>query len=118
MFERDAREPILESAKAAHYPTLDLNASYGKSEIEGLGPGSAGLASSSGNGTRTEGVISLSLNAPLYRGGGTQASVRRLRSLLAAADQTLLTVQRNVRVNTRSLFRQVNTNIESASALE
>jgi outer membrane protein len=34
------------------------------------------------------------------------------------ADQALNTVRRDVRVNTRSLFRQVNTNIESASALE
>jgi outer membrane protein len=63
-------------------------------------------------------VISLTLNVPLYLGGGTQAGVRQQRSLVTVADQALNTVRRDVRVNTRSLFRQVNTNIESASALE
>ena len=63
-------------------------------------------------------MISLTLNVPLYLGGGTQAGVRQQRSLVTVADQALNTVRRDVRVNTRSLFRQVNTNIESASALE
>ncbi len=51
-------------------------------------------------------------------GGGTQAGVRQQRSQVTVAEQSLETVRRDVRVNTRSLFRTVNTNIESASALE
>jgi outer membrane protein len=51
-------------------------------------------------------------------GGGTQAGVRQQRSLVNVAEQSLRTVRRDVRVNTRSLFRTVNTNIESASALK
>ncbi|MGQ7275994.1 TolC family outer membrane protein, partial [Marinobacter sp. V034] len=124
LFQLDASESTLKSARAGHYPTLDLNASYGQTEIDGLGaggtggtPGSGG-ATRAGNGTTTEGVIALRLNVPLYLGGGTQASVRQQRSLVTVADEALRTVRRDVRVNTRSLFRQVNTNIESASALE
>ncbi|MEX2473677.1 TolC family outer membrane protein [Marinobacter sp.] len=124
LFELDASKSTLESRKARHYPTLDLNASYGETDIEGLGPGATGStagsggASRTGNGTTTEGVIGVTLNLPLYLGGGTQAGVRQQRSLVTVADEALNTVRRDVRVNTRSLFRQVNTNIESASALE
>lgn len=124
LLELDASESTLESRKAGHYPTLDLNASYGVTDINGLGPGGTGSttgsggATRSGNGATTEGVISLTLNVPLYLGGGTQAGVRQQRSLVNVAEQALNTVRRDVRVNTRSLFRQVNTNIESASALE
>lgn len=117
VFQLDASESTLNSTKAGHSPTLDLSISYGQNEIDGLGPGRTGTAAG-GNGTTTEGVIALRLNVPLYLGGGTQASVRQQRSLVTVADQALRTVRRDVRVNTRSLFRQVNTNIESASALE
>ncbi|MCL7944035.1 TolC family outer membrane protein [Marinobacter sp. ATCH36] len=124
LLELDASKSTLESRKAGHYPALDLNASYGVTDISGLGPGGTGStagsggATRSGNGATTEGVISLTLNVPLYLGGGIQAGVRQQRSLVTVADQALNTVRRDVRVNTRSLFRQVNTNIESASALE
>lgn len=118
LFQLDASESTLKSTKAGYYPTVDLNASYGRTEIDGLGPGRTGSTAGTGNGTTTEGVIGVTLNVPLYTGGGTQASVRQQRSLVSVADEALRTTRRDVRVNTRSLFRQVNTNIESASALE
>ncbi|WP_177186114.1 TolC family protein [Marinobacter sp. OP 3.4] len=113
-----------EALKAGHYPTLDLNISYGETDIDGLRAGNTGGTSGSGgatrtgNGTTTEGVIGVTLNVPLYSGGGTQAGVRQQRSRVTAADEALSTVRRDVRVDTRSFFRSVNTNIESASALE
>ena len=118
LYELNANEATLRAAKAGHLPTLDLNASYGRTEISGLDqPGIAFQARSSGSST-TEGVVSLSLNVPLYLGGGVQAGARQQRSLVDVAEQTLRTVRRDVRVNVRSLYRTVNTNIESASALE
>ena len=111
-------EANLKSAKAGHYPTLDLNASYGKSKIDGLEDGSAGTFQTQRDGTTTQGVIGLTLNVPLYTGGGTQAGVRQRRSLVTVAEESLKTVRRDVRVNTRSLFLTVNNNIETASALE
>ncbi|MGF2688470.1 TolC family outer membrane protein [Marinobacter sp. DUT-3] len=117
MYELNTSEANLKVSKAGHYPTLDLNASYGKSEIDGLDNGSAPVQQRA-DGTTTEAVIGVTLNVPLYMGGGTQAGVRQQRSLVTVAEQGLETTRRDVRVNTRSLFRTVNTNIETASALE
>ncbi|MDX1757535.1 MAG: TolC family outer membrane protein [Marinobacter sp.] len=110
-YDLDASESTLKTAKSGHYPTLDLNASYGESDVDGTRTGLR-------DGSTTQGSLSLTLNVPLYTGGGTQASVRQQRSLVDVAQQTLETVRRDVRVNTRSLYRSVNTNIESAAALE
>lgn len=119
IYQLDASQTTLKTAKSGHYPTLDLNASYGDTKIDGLsGSGSVAAAQANTDGTTTQGVISLSLNVPLYMGGATQAGVRRQRSLVDVAEQSLRTVRRDVRVNTRSLFRTVNTNIETASALK
>lgn len=119
MYDLNASESGLKQAKAGHYPTLDLSASYGKSDIHGMeqnGPGVSPL--SQRDGETTQGVIALNLKVPLYSGGGTQAGVRQQRSLVTVAEQSLNTVRRDVRVNTRSLYLTVNNNIETASALE
>lgn len=117
LYDLNASEANLKVAKAGHYPTLDLNASYGKSDVDGLDQATTPIQQRS-DGTTTEGVIGVRLNIPLYAGGGTQAGVRQQRSLVTVAEQGLETVRRDVRVNTRSLYLTVNTNIESASALE
>jgi outer membrane protein len=114
LYDLNTSEADLKAAKSGHLPTLDLNASYGKSDIDGLDQPTTNQRA----GTTTEAVIGVTLNVPLYMGGGTQAGVRQQRSLVNVAEQSLLTVRRDVRVNTRSLFLTVNTNIESASALE
>lgn len=116
VYDLNATEANLKTAKSGHLPTLDLNASYSKSDIDGIDGSSAVFIQR--NGTTTEAQIGVTLNVPLYMGGGTQAGVRQQRSLVTASEQTLETVRRDIRVNTRSLYRTVNTNIESAHALE
>ncbi|MBS3804807.1 MAG: TolC family outer membrane protein [Oleiphilaceae bacterium] len=117
IFQVDSSKLTLKSAKADHYPTVDLSASYIESDVSGLETG--GFATiGSADGITTDAVIQLSVRMPLYAGGGIQAGVRQQRSLVDVAEESLNTVRRDVRVNTRSLFRTVNTNIESASALE
>ncbi|WP_373001411.1 TolC family outer membrane protein [Marinobacter sp.] len=116
LYELNANEASLREAKAGHYPTVDLNASYGKTDLDGIeDPASI---QTQRDGTTTRGTIGLTLNVPLYSGGGTQAGVRQQRSLVTVAEQSLNTVRRDVRVNTRSLFLTVNNNVETASALE
>ncbi|KPQ27978.1 MAG: outer membrane channel protein [Marinobacter excellens HL-55] len=110
LYQLNASEANLKVAKSGHLPTLDLVASYGKSELDG--------GSSPQQQEGTQGVIGLELNVPLYMGGGTQAGVRQQRSLVTAALEDLNTTRRDVRVNTRSLFLTVNNNVETASALE
>jgi len=109
IYQLNASESNLKVAKAGHYPTVNLTASYGDTDIH--------------NGTATQfegtqGVLGVTLNVPLYAGGGIQAGVRQQRSLLDVAQQTLNTVRRDVRVSTRSLYLTVNNNVETASALE
>ncbi|MEP5981759.1 MAG: TolC family outer membrane protein [Marinobacter alexandrii] len=116
LYDLNVSEANLKSAKAGHYPTLDLNASYGKTKTDGLEDPSTFQMQR--DGTTTQGVIGVTLNVPLYTGGGTQAGVRQRRSLVTVAEQSLKTVRRDVRVSTRSLFLTVNNNIETASALE
>ncbi|SOB76677.1 outer membrane protein [Marinobacter sp. LV10R510-11A] len=118
LYDLNASEAGLKQAKAGHYPTLDLNASYGKSDVDGIEQSAPPSASAQRDGVSTQAIIGLSLNIPLYSGGGTQAGVRQQRSLVTVAEQSLNTVRRDVRVNTRSLFLTVNNNIETASALE
>lgn len=108
IYQLNASEANLKVAKSGHYPTLELTASYGDTQIDGGTPNQF---------EGTQGVIGLTLNVPLYSGGGTQASVRQQRSLVTVTEQQLNTVRRDVRVNTRSLFLTVNNNIETASAL-
>lgn len=115
-YQVDANRSLLDVAKAGHYPTLDLSASYGNTELDGVGQTSPFQTNT--DGTTTEGVVALTLNVPLYQGGGTQARVRQQRSQLDVAGQNLSTVRRDVRVNARSFYRTVNTNIETVSAQE
>lgn len=108
LYQLNASEANLKVAKAGHYPTVNLTASYGDTQIYGGSPQQF---------DGTQGVIGVELKVPLYTGGGTQAGVRQQRSLVNVAEQQLNTVRRDVRVNTRSLFLTVNNNIETASAL-
>lgn len=116
--ELQAGKSNLNEAKAGHYPTVELNASWGRQELDGVEQGSTAYLGGQRDGTTTEGVIGLSLNVPIYAGGGIQAGVRQQRATVTQLDENLNTTRRDVQVNTRSLFRTVNTNIETASALE
>lgn len=113
----EASQANLKEAKAGHYPTVELNASLGQQRLDNVELSTPTL-NGQRDGTTTEGVIGLSVNMPLYMGGGIQAGVRQQRATVDVRDNNLATTRRDVRVNTRSLFRTVNTNIETASALE
>jgi len=115
MFDLKASEKNLKVAKAGHYPTVDLQASYGKSKVGNIG-GETSIFQREG--TTTQGVIGLELSLPLYAGGGIQAGVRQQRSLVVVAEESLNTVRRDVRVDTRSRFLTINNNIETTSALD
>ncbi|WP_328190400.1 TolC family outer membrane protein [Marinobacter sp. OP 3.4] len=116
--ELQASKANLDEAKAGHYPTVELTASVGRERLENVELSTASTLTWQGGGTTTEGVIGLSLNVPLYAGGGIQAGVRQQRATVDVRDNNLATTRRDVRVNTRSLYRTINTNIETASALK
>lgn len=117
--ELQASKANLKEAKAGHYPTVELTASLGRQRLDNVEVSTpTGFNGGQQDGTTTEGVIGVSVNVPLYAGGGIQAGVRQQRSVVDVQDHNLSTTRRDVRVNTRSVFRTVNTNIETASALE
>ncbi len=97
------------AARALHYPTLDATASYNRSSSSSSGPGVDRFG-------QNYTAFGVELTVPLYAGGGIDAGVRRARYELEQAEQVLTTIRRNVTLNTRSLFRAINTNIESISA--
>ncbi len=100
-------DSTVSSRNAGHYPTLDAVASYGYSDFNGPSP--------SDNQT-TDASIALNLTIPLYTGGGTQAGVRQARYQLEQAQEVLNTTQRNIRLQLRSLYRTLQTNIEAIQA--
>ncbi len=109
----EASKEQLSAARSEHLPTLDLSASVRRqhqdNDFEPPLP-------TMGDYPRTDTTIGLSLNVPLYSGGGTQAGVRRVRAETERAQRELDTVRRNVRLNARSLFRRITTNIQTLEA--
>ena len=118
----DAQQEELRASRSEHYPTLDLQASVTRQHLDeeqfrqpqtgGTGPQQTGSLDT----RRTDTSVGLSLNVPLYSGGGTSAGVRRVTAETEQAERDLETTRRNVRLETRSLFRQVLTNQQTLSA--
>lgn len=106
IWQLESARKNLESKNAGYYPTLDLNAGAGYSDFTGP----------SFEDTQTDTSIGLNLNIPIYLGGSTQAGSRQARYQVDQAEQTLLTVRRNERLQLRSLYRTVQTNIEAIQA--
>lgn len=116
----EASQEKLKAARSEHLPTLDLFAGVTRQHQDydsGVsGPGSQQSAFIDQDYPRTDARIGLSLNVPLYEGGGTSAGVRRARSETDEAQRNLDTTRRNVRLDTRSLFRQISTNMQTLRA--
>ena len=95
-----------ESRKATesrHYPTLDFVATYGNSDT-----GSTGDTDS--------GFVGLSFNLPLYQGGRTSSEIRQSYQRWDASIQTQEDTKRGVIQQTRSLFRDLRTDVDSVAA--
>lgn len=116
--ELNAAEETLSSAKSGHYPTVDLTSRLSQSRTNTIGNQPSEGFQLSPDATTTDRQIGIRLNIPLYSGGGTQAGVRQERARVRLIEQRLQSARRDVRLNTRSLFLTVNSNIDSASALK
>ena len=118
--QTQATQKQVDIAKAGHYPTVDLTASYGRSNTWGrsLAGGSAGgtTFAASADGWTNTATLGLQLNVPLYAGGGINAGIRQARATYSQSEEQLKTARRNVSLDTRSLFRTINTNIQTVAA--
>lgn len=110
-----ASNESLKSQKAGHYPTLDLTASLQRDGNFGRGSAAAALSGSS-NGWVNDRTIGLQLNVPLYAGGGINASIRKAEDSYDQTQQQLKTAQRNIKLDTRTYYRNVISDIQTIAA--
>ncbi|WP_250656612.1 TolC family outer membrane protein [Alkalimarinus coralli] len=97
----------LKTEKSGHYPTLDLTANYSVNDYDGPNPL---------DNTRDDATVALVFQLPLYQGGGTSASIRRSRFLVEQSRQILETTRRNVKLDTRSLYTAIKTDIDTVAS--
>jgi outer membrane protein len=101
----------VDRAKAAHYPTVDLVASYGVQ-------GSNGSVNNDFTSDSRSGVIGLQLNVPIYQGGFVNSRVREAISLQDKSRADLETVRRAAITNATDGFTGVNSAAASVRAFE
>lgn len=118
--EVEASREQLKAARSEHLPTLDLFAGVTRQHQDIDQSGSSAPPQQQPfideDFPRTDARIGLSLNVPLYEGGGTSAGANRARSETDEAQRNLDTERRNVRLDTRSLFRQIRTDMQTLRA--
>ena len=101
-------EQLREASRARHLPSIDLVAGYGRDQgARSLDP--------SGDSQNT-GSIGLSLNLPLYLGGRTTSQLRESGYRWDASIQLREDTRREVVQATRSLHRDLMTDVESVAA--
>jgi len=101
----------VERAKAGHYPTLDLVASYGGQASNG--GVSVGVRSNS-----LQGLVGVQLNIPIYTGGFVNSRVREAIALQDKSRQDLETARRTAITNAQDGFSGVNSAVASVKANE
>lgn len=122
----DVAQNDIENAKAGHYPTLSLDASYGTDDYDSKR--SYNDPESTPPGLPTTGrsdpprfdskQIGLNLRVPLYSGGGTIAATEVARANYVAASQDLERSYRTAVRQVRVSFNDINANIATIRALE
>ena len=101
----------MDRAKAGHYPTVDLVASYGAQ-------GSNGSVNNNFTSDSRSGLIGLQLNVPLYQGGFVNSRVRETISLQDKSRADLETVRRAAITNAQDGFSGVNSAVAGVKAFE
>ncbi|KQR89903.1 channel protein TolC [Burkholderia sp. Leaf177] len=127
-------------AKAGHYPSLDLVASYSKSSLGAagagnfggnfgggfgsgagsIGPGIPAAAAELGNfgAYYTNATVGVQLTIPLYEGGATQSRVRQTLALEDKAASDLDSARRSAALSARQAFLGVSSGLAQVRALE
>lgn len=105
-----ARQEV-ERARAGHYPTVDLSASYTHNRNPNLTSGVGTLAQNTGS-------IGLVMSVPIYAGGATQSRVRQALAGRDKAEQDLEGTQRSVAQSVRQNYLNVTSGIAQVKALE
>ncbi|MBO6558141.1 MAG: TolC family outer membrane protein [Pseudomonadales bacterium] len=97
----------LKLAKSGHYPTIDAQVQYAHSV--------SGGTSFLGDKIDQTSAI-LSMNVPIYQGGGVRSQVKAAGYDLEAAQKNMDLIQRQVVENTRNLYIAINTDVARVRA--
>jgi outer membrane protein len=108
----EVAELELDKANAAHKPTLDLTASYGRNETP------TGGASSNVGSSSTSATIGLSFNMPLFAGFAHQNKIKESSALLDKAKADLSLATRGVSLAVRSSFLGLMASNAQTNALQ
>ena len=108
-FSLKSVEASLKASRSGHYPTLSLDAGYNNIDYSNY---------KTSNNDPESTNIALTLNVPLYSGGATQAGVRQTRHLVEQARQQLTATQRQTRIETRTEYINLKTNIQTVESLK
>jgi outer membrane protein len=101
----------VERARAGHYPTVDLVASY--NEARNAGGGTLGVGTDTNSA-----VVGVQLSLPLFQGFATQSRVRQALSNQDKALQDLDNVRRTIAQNVRQAYLNVTNGLARVKALE
>jgi len=114
----DISKENINIARAGHYPSIDLNGSWGRSKDKfslSAMNGSLDFPSTPYYDSKS---IGITLTVPIYSGGATSSLVRQAQQNYVAASQDLETTHRTVVRNVRNAFNSVNASISSIKALK
>lgn len=110
---REIAEREVQVARAGHYPTVDIVATYGEEK--------AGVAANQvlRGGVRTEAqTIGLRMNLPLFQGGAVSSREREAAALRVRADADLDDARRSAALAAREAYLGVTSGMAQVRALE
>ena len=106
--ELKAQERLVDSAKAQHWPQIDLQAAYG-------GRWAADAVTSKSDDT---GSVGVALTLPIFEGGRIDATVRREKSRLTAAQQRARALKLRIQQEVKSASSTVESNLARIQTTE
>lgn len=113
-YQVKSAEADVSTARAGHLPTLSLSGSYGRGAT--WGGSTVGTGSYSTNGSADSKSIGLSLNVPIFAGGGTQSKVRAALAQRDMAQDSFEQQRRSIIRNTRNAYNTLEAGISEVEA--
>lgn len=105
----EAKKEDARSARAAMYPTVDLDMSYGWNQSGNQISITPGIATENS-------AITLNFTMPLFAGGGNRSRMRQAYFLRDASEEALLKTRRDSVQAIRNAYRSVETNVRAVAA--
>jgi len=102
-----------DAARAGHWPTLSLVGSYGGRWAAGDATRQSGASAS-----EDAGSVGVSVGVPLFDGGQINATVRRERAKLAAAQEDLRSLELQIRLEVQTAVLNLTSSLERVRATE